>query len=142
MFEFLNSVVPFSKLTDCALLMLNQTFLCSVNTFLLLKHRKQLLQKYFFVFILCFVKHKSVKIFDIHIMWLVFINYKQQIHWIFEGLVWNVNWKSQFIFIIKHVNANIVLFSNLAKIFFSHRKPNPIIIKIISKFFIFPCNSF
>ena len=142
MFEFLNSVVPFSKLTDCAPLMLNQTLLCSVKTFLLLKHRKQFLQKYFFVFILCFVKHKSVKIFDIHIMWLVFVNYKQQIHWIFEGLVWNVNWKSQFIFIIKHVNANIVLFSNLAKIIFSHRKHNPIIIKIISKFFIFPCNSF
>ena len=48
----------------------------------------------------------------------------------------------QIVFITKHVNANVVLFFNLAKIFFSHRKPNPIIIKLINRLFMFPCNSF
>ena len=119
-----------------------KTYFFMFYTFLLLKHCKQLLQKYFFVFILCFVKHKSVKIFDIHIMWLVFINYKQQIHRVFKFLIWNVNGKSQFVFITIHINANIILFSILLKSFFSHSKFNSIIIKIISKFFIFPCNSF
>ena len=36
--EILNSVVPVSNFTDCAPLMPKQTPLCSVNTFLLLKH--------------------------------------------------------------------------------------------------------
>ena len=59
--EILNSVVPVSNFTDCVPLMPKQTPLCSVNTFLLLKHWKQL-AKVFFVFIFCFMKHKSVKI--------------------------------------------------------------------------------
>ena len=54
----------------------------------------------------------------------------------------SLNWKSQFFFITKHINTNDVFCFNFAKIFFSNRKPNPIIIKIINKFFIFPCNSF
>ena len=41
--EILNSVVPVSNFTDCVPSMPKQTPLCSVNTFLLLKHRKQLL---------------------------------------------------------------------------------------------------
>ena len=101
------------------------------------------LTEVFFVFIPCFVKHKSVKIFDVHIMRFITISYKQQIHRVFKFLIWNVNWKNQLIFITKHVNANIVLFFNLAKIFFSHRKKlNSMTIKIINKVFIFPCNSF
>ena len=129
--------VPFSDLTDCAPLMLRQNSLCFVNTYLLLKHCQQLLQKYFFIFIFlfCFVKHKSVKVFDVHIMRFITINYKQQIHRVFQFLIWNVNWKSHLVFIAKHVNANVVLFFNLPKIFFSHRKFNSIILKIISKFF-------
>ena len=98
--------------------------------------------KVFFVFISCFVKHKSVKIFDVHIMRFITINYQQQIHGVFKFLISNINWKSQFALKTKHVNLNIVFYFNLANIFFWNRKPNPIIIKIISKFFIFPCNSF
>ena len=116
--------------------------LCSSNTFLLLKHWKQLLQKYFLFSFFCFVKHKSVKIFDVHVIWLVFISHKQQIHRIFKFLIWNVNSKTQFILTTIHVNANVLLFLSLAKIFFSHRKFNPIIIKTISKFFIVLCDSF
>ena len=98
------------------------------------------LAKLFFVLILCFVKHKSVKIFDIHIMWLVFINYKQQIHQVFKFLIWSFNWKSQLVFITKHINANVVFYFNLAKKLFSHRKTNSII--IIRKLFVVLCNSF
>ena len=96
----------------------------------------------FFAFILCFVEHKSVKIFDIHIMWLVFISYKQQIHRVFKFFVWNVDWKNQLVFITKRINANVVFTFNLGKIFPLHRKLNPIIIKTISKFFIILCDSF
>ena len=134
----LNSIALLSNVTDCAPFMLKKTSLWSVNTFLLLKQCKQLLQKYFLFFTLCFVKHKSVKIFDVHIMQIVFINYKQQIYRVFKFLIWNVDWKNKLIFIRKHVTANSVPFFNLPKIFFSQRKFNPIIIKIISKFFIFP----
>ena len=98
--------------------------------------------KVFLVFIFRFVKHKSVKIFDIHIMWLVLINYKQQILLVLKFLIWNINCKNQFSFITKHFNTNIVLFLNNAKIFSLHRKPIFIIIKIISKFFVILCNSF
>ena len=98
--------------------------------------------KVFLVFIFRFMKHKSVKIFDIHIMWLVLINYKQHILRVFKFLIWNINWKNQFSFITKHVNTNVVLFLNHAKIFSPHRKPTFIIIKIISKFFVILCNSF
>ena len=126
-------------LTDCAPLMLKQISFCSVNTFSLLKQCKKTLAKVFFVFILCFVKHKSVKIVDIHIMWLVFISYKQEVYRVFKFLIWNVNWKSQLVFITKHVSANVVLRFNFIKIIFSQRKPNPIIIKTISKPSIFSC---
>ena len=124
--------------------MLKQTSLCFVNTFILLKHCKQLLQKYFlfFCFCFCFVKHKSVKIFDIHVMWLVFINYKQQIHQVFKFLIWNVYWKNQLVFITIHINANIALFRTFARIFLIYRKLNSIIIKIISELFISLCNTF
>ena len=129
-------------LKDCAPLMLKQISLCSVNTFLLLKQCKKTLAKLLFVFILCFVKHKSVKIFDIHIMWLVFVSYKQQVYRVFKFLIWNVNWKSQLVFITIHINANVAFLFNLAKIFLSHRELNPVIIKIISKLFIGLSNSF
>ena len=98
--------------------------------------------KVFLVFIFRFVKHKSVKIFDVHVTWLVFINYKQQIYRVFKFLIWDVNWKSQLVFITTHIIANIVFCLNLGKIFFTNRKLNSIIIKIISKFFVILCNSF
>ena len=111
--------------------LLKQTSSCSINIFFLLKHCKQLLQNYFFLFyVLC-----SVKIFDIHVMWLVFINNKQQTYWIFKCLIRDMNWKNQLVFITIHINANVVFCFNLAKIFFSHRKFNSIIIKTISKLF-------
>ena len=125
--------------------------MCTINAqknfifcqhFFTTKTLKTTLAKAFFVFIICFVKHESVNIFHIHIMWLVFINYKQQIQRVFKFLIWNVNWRNQLVFITKHVNANTVLLFNLAKIFFLHRRFNPIIIKIIIKFFISPCDSF
>ena len=74
------------------------------------KTLKTTFAKAFFVFILCFVKHKYVKIFDVHIIQFIIINYK---HRGFKFLIWNVNWKNLFIFIAKHVDANIVLFSIL-----------------------------
>ena len=55
-----------STQTFNALLMLKQTFLWSINKFLLLKHCQQLLQTYFLFFMFCFVKHKSVKILCTH----------------------------------------------------------------------------
>ena len=119
--------------------MLKQASLCFVNTFLLLKYCKSILQN---ALSLLFVKHKSVKIFHEHIMRFITISYKQQIHRVFKFLNRNVNRKSQSIFVIKHVNANIGYCFNFAKIFFFHRKFNFIIIKIISKVFIFFCNSF
>ena len=100
------------------------------------------LAKVFVVFILCFVKHKPVKIFDVQIMWLAFSHYKETIHWIFKWFIWNVDWKNQLNFKTIHINANVVFCFNLAKIFFLHRKFNPIIIKIISKLFIVLWHSF
>ena len=51
---FSDLIIPFYNLPDFPLLMLRQTFLCFINTFLLLKHFNQFLQKYllflFFVF--------------------------------------------------------------------------------------------
>ena len=142
--EILDLIVPFPDLTDCAPLMLKQTSLCPANTLILLKHCKQVFLIYLKIFhvYFSFVKHKSVKVFDIHVMWHVYINYKQQIHRVLKFLIWNINWKNQFVFIRMYINANIVFPFNLAKIFFSHNTPNPIIIKIMSKFFIFLCNFF
>ena len=100
------------------------------------------LPKVFLVFLFCFVKHKSVRIFDVHVMWFISIKYLQQIHWIFTFLIWNVDWKSQLVFITIPIHSNAVLFLNLAKIFFLHRKSNPIIIKIVNKLFVVLCNSF
>ena len=126
--------------------MLKQTSLCFINTYLLPKHCTQLLQKYFlFLFFVswnCFVKHESVKIFNVHIMWLVFINHKQQIHGNFKLLIWNVDWKGLLVLVTKNFNANIVFLFNFIKIFFLHRKFHSIIIKIINKFFIHLCNFF
>ena len=48
--------------------------------------------------------------------------------------------KSAF-FITIHIKANVIFRLNLAKIFFLHKKFNPTKIKIISKIFIFLCNS-
>ena len=90
------------------------------------------LAKVFFVFIFCFVKHKSVKVFDVHVMRFIIINYKQQIHRVFKFLIWNVNWKNQPILVTKHVNGNVVLFFNLAEIFFLHREFNSIITSFLS----------
>ena len=95
--------------------------------------------KVFFVSIFCFAKRESVKIFDIHVMWLVFISYKQQIRRVFKFLIRNANWKSQLVFITKHIDTNVAFCFHLPKIFFSHRKLNPSIIKIISKLFISLC---
>ena len=99
--------------------------LCTINAqanlFMLCQHNfttktlRTALANVFFVFILRFVKNKSVKIFDIHIMWLAFISYKEQIYRIFKFLISNVDWKQQLVFI-------------------TNRKLNPIIIKVINKF--------
>ena len=136
-------MIPFSNSAHCTPLMLKQSSLCFVNTFLLLKHSKKLLEKYFlFLFLFLFVKHKSVKIFDVYTIRFITINYMQQIHRVFKFLIRNVNQKNQTILATKHVNANIILFFNLAKVFFLNTKVNSIIFKIISKFFIFLCNFF
>ena len=121
----------FSTLTDCTPLMFKQFSLCFFNTFLLLK-------KHFFVLWNIYL----LKFFDEHVMRFVIIIYKQQIHQAFKFLAWNVNCKNQFIFVTKYVNVNIIFRFNLTKIFFSRRKLNLIIIKIIIKFYIFSCNSF
>ena len=136
--------VPFSDLTDCAPLMLRQNSLCFVNTYLLLKHCQQLLQKYFFIFIFlfCFVKHKSVKVFDVHIMRFITINYKQQIHRVFQFLIWNVNWKSHLVFITNTLMQMLFFFSILLKSFSRTRNSIPSYSRSLASFFIFPCNSF
>ena len=115
--------------------MFKQTFLCSVSTFLLLKHCKQLLQKYFLFLFFVLWNINLLKSLIKSLMWLVFISYRQQIHWVFKSLILNVDWKNLPTFITKHINANIVLRFNFTKIFFSHRKLNSNMIKIISKFF-------
>ena len=102
----------------------------------------KILQKNSFLFLLFVLWDVNLIVFNIHIMWPVFINCKQEIYRVFKYLIWNVNWKSQFVVIIKHINANIVLSFNLAKTFFSHRKFNSIIVQIISKLFVILCNSF
>ena len=66
-----------------------------------------ILAKPFFVFVFCFEEHKSVKVFNVHIMWFIIINEKQQIHWVFKFLISKVNWKNTPIFITKHINTNI-----------------------------------
>ena len=73
------------------------------------------LTKVFFVFIPCFVKYKSVKIFGVHIMRLITINYMQQIYKVFKFYFWNVDWKSQSIFVAKQVN--VVFYLNLVNFF-------------------------
>ena len=70
------------------------------------------------------------------------MNYKQKIHRVFKFLILIVDWKSWVVFITKHINANVAFPFNFTKIFSSHRKLSPIIIKIISKLFISLCNSF
>ena len=137
-------MIPFSNSADCTPLMPKQSSLCFVNTFLQLKHSKKLLEKYFFFlffYFFFFVKHKSVKIF-FYTMRFITINNMQQIHRVFKFLIRNVNQKNQTILATKNVNANIILFFNLAKVFFLNTKVNSIIFKIISKFFIFRCNYF
>ena len=86
------------------------------------------------------MKQKSVKIFDIHMMWLVFINYKQQIHRVFKFLIWNINWKSHLVFITKQVNANFFLSQSCWNLFLAQE--TFIIKNIISKLFVILCNSF
>ena len=120
--------------------------LCTINAqtnfFLFYQHiftAKTLLTtfaKVFFVFIFCLVKHKSVKIFDVHIMRFITINYKQQVHPIFKFFLKSVCFHN------KYINANVFSFFNLAKKIFWNKKPNPTIIKIINKLFIFSRNSF
>ena len=97
--------------------------------------------KVFFVFIFCFVKHKYVKIFDVYKCDLS-SSIKQQIYRVFKFLIWNINWKSQLTFIIKHANVYIVFHFNLAKIFFLHEKLSFIIIKFFSNFLSVFLNSF
>ena len=88
-----------------------------------------------FLFVFYFAaKHKSVRIFNVYV--------KQQTHRVFKILIWNINWKTQLVFITIHINPNTFFHFNLAKIFFSYRKLNSIIIKIINKYFIFSRNSF
>ena len=122
--------------------MLKQTFLCFCQHIFTTKTPQTTLAKILFVFILCFVKHKSVKIFDIHILPFIAMNYMQQIYQVFKFLILKVNWKRLFVLITKHVNANVVLFLNLAKILFFHRKFDSIIIKITNTIFIFFCKFF
>ena len=89
----------------------------------------------FLVIIFHFMKHKSAKIFNIHRVWFIIIKKKQQIHWIFKFFFRKINWKNQFIFRTKYVNANIYLF-NLFKILFFYRKLKSTIIKFFSNFFV------
>ena len=106
------------------------------------KALQTVLAKVSFVSAFCFVKHKSVKIFHVHIIRFIIINYEQQIHRVFKFLIWNVSWKRQPIFLTKYVNTNIVSCFNLAKIFLFYRKIIIIIIKLFNKFFIFFWDSF
>ena len=84
--------------------MLKQASLCFVNYYNTLNDS----YKSIFCFYSLFSeRYKSVKIFNVHIMPFITMNYKQKIHWVFKFLIWNANWKSQFVFITKHINARI-----------------------------------
>ena len=104
--------------------MIKQTSFCSVNTFLLLK---QLLQN-FFLFSFFVLRNINLSKSLMH-TWCD--SYR-----VFKFLIWNEDWKNQLILITKHINANVVFCFNFAKILFSHRKFNSIIIKITHKLFI------
>ena len=56
-------------------------------------------------------------------MRFIIINYKQQTHKVFKFLIWNINWKSQPIFITKHINVNVVFCFNLGLCLFTIRDP-------------------
>ena len=99
------------------------------------------MQKYFLFLFFVLWDINLLQSIDTHIMWLAFISYQQQTHPVFKFLIWNVNWKTQLVFITKHINANVVFCFNLTKIFLSYKKLNSIIIKIISKLFVILCNS-
>ena len=86
----------------------------------------------FFIFTLCLITHKSVKIFNIDMVWLIFICYHQKRHTVFKVFIRYMSRIRQTIFITKHINANFILLFNLLKIFFRDRKFNTFIIKIIN----------
>ena len=110
--------------------MLKKTSSCSANTFSLLKYCKELLQMYF-LFLFFVLWNLNLSAFDVHIMWLAFNDYRQQIHWNFKFLIWNVDWKGWFIFISKHIGANVIFHFNFTKIFFWYMKFNFSVIKTI-----------
>ena len=89
----------------------------------------------FFIIIFCLIAHISVKIFNIDIMWFIFICYHQQFHTIFKFVIRYIDRISQTIFITKYnIDANIILLLNFTIIFFRNRKFNTFIIKIINHF--------
>ena len=96
----------------------SKKFLCSSKNLLLLKHCKQFLQK-------SFLNNNSTTMF-------FFFN-KRSIHFsIF--FIWYIDRINQIIFITKHIDTNIFLFSS-SIIFFRYRKFSICIIKIINYFF-------
>ena len=94
------------------------------------------LTKPFFVIIFCLMKHKSGKIFNVHIMQFIIINQKQQTYWVFNVLIRKINWKKQPIFVTKYVNANIAFYFNIVKIFLFYKKLSSTVIKFFSNFFV------
>ena len=119
-----------------------QNFLMLCWYIFLLKLCKQLLQKYLLFLFFVLLNINQSKIFDVHIMWFIFIRYKQWVHWIFKFLFWNLNRICQFVFITKNTDTNFVSQFNFSKIIFWYMKFNSFIIKIINHFFIFLCYSF
>ena len=98
--------------------MLKQTPLCSVNTFLLLKHCKQLFKSCFFVFF-SFCEIQIWQNLSCTHNVTFFISYKCEIYRVFKFLIWIVDCKSQFVFVTKQINTN-VFFVSISLKFFSH----------------------
>ena len=100
------------------------------------KHCKQNLQKCF-LFILQINLLKSLILTYCDLFFSVvksqISNFNSQILYFF---IWYINRISQFIFITKHIDANVFFLFSLALIFFRNRKFNTFIIKIINHFLI------
>ena len=140
-FELIESFLNFML---CLPFTFKQTALCFANIFSPLKHYIQTIsaEEVFSISMLYLIAYKSVKIFDIDIMWLIIICYQQQIHAIFEFFNQYMDWISQIIFITKHINADTILLFNFIIILFRDRKFKITIIKATNHLSLCFCYSF
>ena len=121
-------------------LMLKQTSLCFINTFLLLKHCNFYKSIFCFYFLFCETWiYQSLwctrNVTCLYLIWTTnplnfqIFDLKRRFYFIL--------FYSYFTFIAKNIDANVAFHFKFTKFFFWHRKFHSIIIKIINKFFNF-----